>query len=168
MNQKKGFTLIELLVVIAIIGLLATLAVVAFSNAQSQARDAKRVSDVRSVITAFATANQDDPNIRLCTLANAEIAANTVFSNLKFRTGTTCAGGADVTTVYTNFGNIKDPKFAALGACAANPPAADCDYTLYSGATITGFTIGFRSESASVQGLGAGVQHTANQSGIVN
>ncbi len=44
--QKKGFTLIELLVVIAIIGLLATLAVVSFSNATAKTRDAKRKADL--------------------------------------------------------------------------------------------------------------------------
>ena len=52
-KQKKGFTLIELLVVIAIIGILATLAVVALQQARKNARDAKRIADVRQMQTAL-------------------------------------------------------------------------------------------------------------------
>jgi prepilin-type N-terminal cleavage/methylation domain-containing protein len=52
-KNKKGFTLIELLVVIAIIGILATLAVVALQQARKNARDAKRVADVRQMQTAL-------------------------------------------------------------------------------------------------------------------
>jgi len=52
-NKKTGFTLIELLVVIAIIGILATLAVVSLQNARKNARDAKRVADVRQMQTAL-------------------------------------------------------------------------------------------------------------------
>jgi uncharacterized protein (TIGR02145 family)/prepilin-type N-terminal cleavage/methylation domain-containing protein len=51
--NKKAFTLIELLVVIAIIGILATLAVVALQQARKNARDAKRIADVKQMQTAL-------------------------------------------------------------------------------------------------------------------
>ena len=47
--NKKGFTLIELLIVVAIIGLLATLAILSLTAAQSKARDTKRIADVESL-----------------------------------------------------------------------------------------------------------------------
>jgi len=52
-KQKQGFTLIELLVVIAIIGILATLAVVALQQARQNARDSKRMADMKQVQTAL-------------------------------------------------------------------------------------------------------------------
>jgi len=60
MRNKKGFTLIELLVVIAIIGLLSTLAVVSLNNARGKARDARRVSDVKAIQTAFELYKNDN------------------------------------------------------------------------------------------------------------
>ncbi len=52
-TNKKAFTLIELLVVIAIIGILATLAVVALQQARQNARDAKRMADMKQLQTAL-------------------------------------------------------------------------------------------------------------------
>jgi prepilin-type N-terminal cleavage/methylation domain-containing protein len=52
-KSKKAFTLIELLVVIAIIGVLATVSVIALSNARAKSRDAKRVGNMKQTQTAL-------------------------------------------------------------------------------------------------------------------
>lgn len=64
----RGFTLIELLVVIAIIGLLATVIAAPITEARRKGRDAKKIGDVRSIMTAiqlYADDNAGDypPNI---------------------------------------------------------------------------------------------------------
>lgn len=55
----RGFTLIELLVVIAIIGLLSTVIAAPITEARKKGRDAKKIADLRSVVTAIGIYSDD-------------------------------------------------------------------------------------------------------------
>jgi len=51
-KKKSGFTLIELLVVLAIIGMLTGIVLVSLGRARARARDVRRMSDIRQLVTA--------------------------------------------------------------------------------------------------------------------
>lgn len=58
MNYKKGFTLIELLVTIAIIAILSSIVFSSISSLREDARDARRVSDIRWFQTSLEETRQ--------------------------------------------------------------------------------------------------------------
>lgn len=129
-KNNKGFTLIELLVVIAIIGILATIALVSLNSARGKARDAKRISDLRSAASAFETYGLD---------ATAAKAAATV----KLNTLTDVGG--------VSFATMDDPSTtASTGPClAATLDSATCEYSVkdaYASGTYT-YTICARLEN---------------------
>ncbi len=52
-NKTKGFTLVELLIVIVVIAILATISIVAYSNATNKAHDDRRSSNARNLLDAM-------------------------------------------------------------------------------------------------------------------
>ena len=52
-DASKGFTLVELLIVIAIIGLLASIVLASTGTARKKGRDARRLSDFKSIQAAL-------------------------------------------------------------------------------------------------------------------
>lgn len=52
-SRNRGFTLIELMVVITIIGLLSSTVITSMRNVRMKAKDARRVSDLRSIRLAL-------------------------------------------------------------------------------------------------------------------
>lgn len=49
-NKRRGFTIVELLIVIVVIGILAAISSFAYNGIQGRARDAKRQTDLASVL----------------------------------------------------------------------------------------------------------------------
>lgn len=134
-RTKQGFTLVELLVVITILAILGMIALSVFSNAQKQARDAKRKSDIDAIAKSL-EASRD-----------FSTAAGLYFNKL----GSDFPGGAPsdsgvpkycVSTDTTAFSEIASPTFAnwiATSACPTSPTGWNNQVSDSVPSTSTGF-----------------------------
>jgi len=114
LKSKKGFTLIELLIVVAIIGILAAIAIPAFSKYRAQSYNTAAVADIRNVKTgleAYQASVQSYPNntITRCPQAGACVGYPTAAGLIAFAAG---AGGNTGSVFVAN----TDPSAAALTA----------------------------------------------------
>lgn len=51
--NKSGFTLVELIVVLIVIGILSSIVLVTFNNAQAKSRDTRRIADLNNIAEAI-------------------------------------------------------------------------------------------------------------------
>ena len=157
-HSKRGFTLIELLVVIAIIGLLATLAVVAFGSARGKARDARRVADMNAVLKSMASADLD---------GNTNTAACGLKGNDGYKLSTCMLTNL---STYINLATINDPSGTSVAnsVCGAVSTTA-CNYAIdksgYGLPTPQDWTVWFYLENGTGS-LNAGMHYASGTMGI--
>ena len=153
-RKQRGFTLIELLVVIAIIGILASIVLVSLNTARSKSRDARRVADVRQIMTALELFYNDNSGYPAATAAGACVPVTAA---------STCpTGGAPAFSTY--LATYPTAPTPVDGTCTATITGTNAYNYLQTGSG-TGYTVKF-CLGGTTGSLVAGTA-TASQTGIV-
>jgi prepilin-type N-terminal cleavage/methylation domain-containing protein len=130
LQSKKGFTLIELLVVITIISVLAVVVFVALNPAKrlADARDARRTSDVDSVLTAIHESIVDNKGSLPSGLSTGmvEKQLGTAVTGCTLATGGCSVSGA------SDCVNLTTPLTAYLKSMPIDPNGGTASLTKYS------------------------------------
>lgn len=165
MRQKtlqKGFTLIELLVIISIIAFLVAAVLLALQGSRAKARDAKRVADIKQIITGL------DLFFASCGTYPIETTALTLDQTIKLYTGNTSGCGNKTGSDANNGGfgaTTGGNVIIGLMQASPNPPDGSCTdspgsnpYTYTSNDTGSTYTLTFCIGKATGSYTTAGVQ----------
>jgi type IV pilus assembly protein PilA len=102
-KAQAGFTLIELMIVVAIIGILAAVAIPAYSDYTAKAKASNALASVGSYKTAVAMCGQEAGALAACNEAAAPSAFQQ-FSATKEVTGLTVTNAGVITITLANIG----------------------------------------------------------------
>ena len=128
MKSNKGFTLVEILIVVVILGILAAIVIPQFTDAATNAKESRLVSDLQSVRSQIelykiqhndvlpGTANSGDPNFAI---------AMTSYTDVDGALATTQAPGAGVYGPYVQ--KIPVNPWNDLGSITSGTSAAPGD-----------------------------------------
>lgn len=100
-NVQKGFTLIELMIVVAIIGILAAVAIPAYSNYTKKAKFQEVVQATQAVKTAIEVCASDEGAITNCTAGSLGVPADIASSG-----ATVAVSGKYVRSVSTGANGV--------------------------------------------------------------
>ena len=118
-KQQSGFTLIELMIVIAIIGILAGVALPAYSDYTSRAKASGAVSEIASIKTAISLCYSEISTFTGCSAGSNGVPTIQVTKNItavtsitdgaiSVNTGATTAAGVNLTLIDTPTYSVGD------------------------------------------------------------
>jgi prepilin-type N-terminal cleavage/methylation domain-containing protein len=127
--KQLGFTLIELMVVVAIIGILMAAGILAFTNAQQNARDSRRRADIDAISKALEQYYQNNDSAYPATAS----AINTYFPAGSVPTDPQ-GGSYDLSLTTSAFCVCADMEKAGRGNATDTGTGGACTYGTGSGA----------------------------------
>ena len=123
---QQGFTLIELMIVVAIIGILAAIAIPAYSDYISRSKTAGTVAELGSYKTAIALCVQELGVLTGCSGGSngvpTPVASTNVPTFASITNGVMTGTSTGTTTAGVNFGFVMTPD-------VSNPNVVDWDVT---------------------------------------